>query len=193
MIGITLSPEQIRAAPPEVRRWLEQQIATTLGFSAPQPEPQPNLVECGPDLVRAILGVIHKLPPVAQVFFDLAREAAVEGPAGLRVLNLDDIMRHCNLQAPEQVAACLGTINEALRRVVGKPEVAVAAIDGLGHCVVTDSTARSILAVWEDMVGPHRLGVTPAEGAAVAPTPVFSAPYSISIPAAAVNATAANR
>ena len=37
MVGITLSPEQIQQAPPEVRRWIEQQIASALGLSAPRP------------------------------------------------------------------------------------------------------------------------------------------------------------
>ena len=189
MIGITLSPEQIRSAPLEVRRWLEQQIATSLGFNALPAEPQPNLAECGPDLVRAILSVIHKIPPVTQVFFDLAREPAASAPNGLRVLNLMDIMQHCHLQAPEQVAACLSTINEALRRVTGNADVAVAAVDAVGHCLVTDSTARSILAVWQDMVGAHRLDGVPADGAMVAPTPVFASPYAVSIPASAVNTT----
>lgn len=193
MIGITLSPEQIRTAPAEVRRWLEQQIATTLGFAAPEPEHRPNLAECGPDVVQAVLGVIYKLPPVAQVFFDLAREPASPGPGGLRVLRLDEIMRHCNLQAPEQVAACLNTINEALRRVLGNPDVAIAAVDAVGHCLVAETTARSILAVWQDMVSAHRLDAAPAEGPAIAATPVFNAPYAVSIPASAVNTAPQNQ
>jgi hypothetical protein len=35
MVGITLSPEQIRAAPPEVRRWLEHELAVSLGLNPP--------------------------------------------------------------------------------------------------------------------------------------------------------------
>jgi hypothetical protein len=37
MIGITLSPEQIGQAPPEVRRWLEQQIVGVLNASRARP------------------------------------------------------------------------------------------------------------------------------------------------------------
>lgn len=33
MVGITLSPEQIREAPPDVRRWVEQQITGAPGIS----------------------------------------------------------------------------------------------------------------------------------------------------------------
>jgi len=31
MIGITLSSEQIRTAPAEVRRWIEREVMTSLG------------------------------------------------------------------------------------------------------------------------------------------------------------------
>ena len=32
MIGITLSSEQVRTAPPEVRIWIEHQVAISLGL-----------------------------------------------------------------------------------------------------------------------------------------------------------------
>ena len=32
MVGITLTPEQVRTAPPDVRRWLEQELAKTFGL-----------------------------------------------------------------------------------------------------------------------------------------------------------------
>src|ERR1700722_11850259 len=79
MVGITLSPEQVRAAPPEVRHWLEQQIAETLGFQRPTPavETARHLVGCAPEALRAALGLIQHILPVASVFFELAREGQV--------------------------------------------------------------------------------------------------------------------
>jgi len=59
MVGITLSAEQIRGAPPEVRRWLQQEIASSLNM---QPERDgtgaktEHLVVCGPDDALAIFG-----------------------------------------------------------------------------------------------------------------------------------------
>lgn len=35
MVGITLTPEQIKGAPVEVRRWMEREVAASLGL---QPE-----------------------------------------------------------------------------------------------------------------------------------------------------------
>jgi plasmid stabilization system protein ParE len=189
MIGLTLSPEQIRAAPQEVRRWLEQQIAATLGLGATQPqsiEPHPHLVECEPQVIHAILTVIQTLPPVLQVFFDLAREPAAVSPPGIRVLRIDDIMRHCHLQAPDQVTACLETINQALRRVAGNPDLAVTALDAAGHCLIADATARNILTVWQDMIGAHRLDTAPALAPA-GPPMVFTSPYAMSIPSSEVH------
>lgn len=38
MVGITLSAEQIRSAPPEVRRWLEKEVLVSFGLQAPAAE-----------------------------------------------------------------------------------------------------------------------------------------------------------
>jgi len=58
MVGITLSPQQIHQAPPEVRRWIEQQIGDALGLSRAAPTveaPPKHLVGCRLEEVRAIL------------------------------------------------------------------------------------------------------------------------------------------
>ena len=39
MAGVTLSVEEIHAAPPEVRRWLEQEIVRALGMHPLQEHP----------------------------------------------------------------------------------------------------------------------------------------------------------
>lgn len=193
MVGITLSPEQLRGAPPEVRRWLEQQIANSLGLQYPQPHaaepPSRHLVGCQAEEVKAILSLIQPLLPVVTVFFELAREPFAMSPQGLRVLQVNDIMRHCRLQNVNQVLACLETINGSLQRVSGDPEAALTAVDRTGHCLVADVTARSILGVWEEMTGgqPAAAGRpvqadTPPEPA----QPAFQSPY----PAAAMPASA---
>ena len=42
MIGITLTSEQIRTAPAEVRRWIERQVATSLGLHIQMPNRSRN-------------------------------------------------------------------------------------------------------------------------------------------------------
>jgi hypothetical protein len=192
MVGITLSPEQIQQAPPEVRRWIEQQIASALGLSRPAPvveAPARHLVGCDLEQVRAILSLIHGMLPVSGVFFELAQEPVAITPRGLHVLRLDEMQRHCRLQSPEQVAACLSAIDEALRRVSGTPDVMLTLVDGSGHCLVADETAQSVLALWQEIVT-ARAAVRPAAAVAAVPegaaAPVYQAPYAILIPASAI-------
>jgi hypothetical protein len=169
MIGITLSPEQIGQAPPEVRRWLEQQIVGVLNASRGKPAMQPperHLVGCDLATARGILSLINDILPVMNVFFELAREPAVATAQGLRALRLDDMARHARLQGPDQVMACLRAIDEALQRVSGAPDALLTALDGAGHCLVADTTARSILALWQEIVAARDLAPRPAAGAA---------------------------
>lgn len=154
MLGITLAPEQIRAAPPEVRHWLEQQIAQTFGLShAAQPATMPpHLVACTPEQAAAILGQIQGLLPVVAVFLELGREQGGVTPDGLRVFRLADIARHARLPSIERVVESLAVIDTALRRASGDAEATLYALDAQGHCFVADATGRSIQAVWQGMV-----------------------------------------
>jgi hypothetical protein len=160
MIGITLSPEQISQAPPDVRRWLEQQIVGLLNASRAKPAMQPperHLIGCDLATARGILSLINEILPVVSVFFELAREPAAATAQGLRALRLDEMARHARLQGPEQVMACLRTIDEALQRVCDAPDALLTALDGAGHCLVADTTARSILALWQEIVAARDL------------------------------------
>jgi len=132
VVGITLSPEQIRRAPADVRRWLEQEIATTLGFhgAAIAPGmPSRQLASCTVEEARAILMMIQNLLPVVDVFFELGREPAAYAGEGLHALRLDEILRHTRLRDPQQVIACLGLIDQAMQRVRGEPDATVTAVD----------------------------------------------------------------
>ncbi len=93
MVGITLSAEQIRGAPPEVRRWLQQEIASSLNM---QPERDDagakteHLVVCDPDDAVAIFGAIREMPPVVNVFFELGGEGENTGTQGVVAHKLED-------------------------------------------------------------------------------------------------------
>lgn len=188
MVGITLSPEQIRQAPPDVRRWIEQEVASALGLSRKAPvveAPARHLVGCDLAQARAVLSLIHGLLPVAGVFFELAHEPEAITGQGLHLLRLDEMQLHCRLRASDEVVACLGAIDEALRSISGEPDIALSVLDGSGHCLVADETARSILALWQELVS-ARTSVRPSASVAAvpeaAPAPVFQMPYAISIP-----------
>jgi hypothetical protein len=188
MVGITLSPEQINQAPVEVRRWLEQQISNTLGLYRREPAlqvPQPHLIGCDLESARAILGLIHGILPVVSIFFELGREPVATSPRSLRALQLDEMARHANLQSPEQTVACLKALDAALQRVSETPNTVLTVLDGSGHCLVADVTARSILALWQEIVAAHNLPHPerpPVQEMAYAAPMQFQAPYAISMP-----------
>ncbi len=173
MVGITLAPEQIRAAPPEVRQWLEQQIAHTLGLPHPA-EPSavpPRLVACTPEQAAAILAQIQAVLPAVAVFLELGREHGSVTADGLRAFRLADIARNARLPSVEHVLRALEVIDTALRRAVGDPEATLFALDPQGHCFVAQETGRSILAVWQGMLM-HGLGEPyPAASGPVAAAP----------------------
>jgi len=188
MVGIMLSPEQIQQAPPEVRRWLEQQITGTLGLYRAEPAfqaPSRHLVGCNLEEARGILSLIQGFLPVVSVFFELGREPVAASAQGVRALWLDDMLRHTHLQTPEQIVACLEAINEALQRVRAEPGAALTALDGAGHCLVAHATAQSVQALWREAVTAQDLAR--AETAAAPETgrrapETFQSPYSISVP-----------
>src|SRR6187399_3040846 len=108
MIGIMLSPEQVRRAPLEVRRWLQREIAASLGLDGSEPAlhmASPHLVGLSLDEARTMLSAIYDLLPVVSVFFELGREPATASGHGVRALRLDEMARHARLQSPEQVIA----------------------------------------------------------------------------------------
>jgi hypothetical protein len=142
-------------------------------------------VGCDPDSARSVLSLIQGILPVASVFFALGREPVATSPRGLRALQLDTIARHANLQSTEQVVACLQAIDAALQRVSGIEDAVLTVLDGSGHCLVADVTARNILALWQDIVAAHSLRHTDRPLVREAPYTVatpFQAPYAIAMP-----------
>jgi hypothetical protein len=119
MVGITLSSEQIRVAPADARRWIEHQVAVSLGLDdvVGARRDAPRLVELTVDQVDKILPLIEEALPVVNVFFEFGREGASAGVDGLEAFRLIDILRHARLQTMEQLAECLDIINAAVRRV----------------------------------------------------------------------------
>ncbi|MDJ0390529.1 hypothetical protein QMO56_20665 [Roseomonas sp. E05] len=168
MVGITLSPEQIRAAPPQVRRWLEQEVAASLGLAgmaepAPHPEP-PHLVGCGVREVEAIFSLIQGLLPVVNVFLELGRDTGRRLPNGMHAFGLLDIQSHTQLGTPEQVLNCLEMINRALRQVSGDPHATLFGLDERANCFVAEETHQAIRQFWQQLVAGQGPGVAPGRG-----------------------------
>ena len=167
MAGITLSADEIKAAPPEVRRWLEQEIVHAFGgWPTSVATEAPSLVGCNVEEARNILELVQGMLPVVSVFFELGREAASVAVHGLRAFRIADILRHVRLQSPDQVIQCLNVLTQALRRTRGDGTTALYALDDQGHCLVAEATMRSILHLWQEIVAQRALQAE--AGAAVA-------------------------
>ena len=162
MIGITLSPEQVRAAPPEVRRWLEHEVAGMFGLAAEHPAPEEvatRLIGCNPDEATGMLELVQGMLPVVNVFFELGREPASAPVHGLRAFRLADVMRQARLSTPDQVIECLDVLTTALRRVRGDTEALFYLLDDRGRCLVAEPTMRSVLHVWQGIVAQRALSM----------------------------------
>ena len=183
MVGITLSSEQIRSAPREVRQWLEQEVLASFGWELPAAQPTaPQLAACTPDDVFKVLSLVRETIPVVNVLFELGHAGMSIGEQALEAFRLADIQRHVRLATTEQVAACLQVINNALCRVRNDDSLVFYALDDRGYCFISEQTRRSIAQVWQQIVAerqPEPLvqrQPAPATVATASSRPVWSAP-----------------
>lgn len=189
MVGITLSAEQIRAAPPEVRHWIEQQVAATFAPQAAAEEAHsapPHLAAITAGEAQAILEQVEDLLPVVSVYFELGRESASVPVQGMRAFRLGDMLRHTRLDRTEQVIEALELLNDALRRVRRDPEAVLCAFDREGRCYVSEATSHAVLTLWRGIVAEHALGgQQTAPAGETAPAAYRSPGYKLSVPGVA--------
>jgi hypothetical protein len=188
MVGITLTPEQIRSAPPEVRRWLEQEISSSLGFGTHAHDEhvveQPDILRLDQTSAARLFEELRGMLPVVNVMFELGREGGRLGPQALIGVPLADILRHTKLQTIQQVMTCLQIIDRAARRIVNAPNSPLCILDRRGYCVITPETQASLYRVWHDLVTQQDLTQQSSTTAAPPAQPLH---MSGDIPAAAVH------
>jgi hypothetical protein len=152
MVGITLSSEQIRNAPREVRAWLEQEVLASFGWQRPAAKPSAAApTACSVDEASRILASIRDMIPVVNVFFELGHAGAGETVEGLAAFRIADICRHARLRDPQQVEACLQIINDALCRVRDDAGAVFYSLDDRGYCFIAEQTQRSIATLWTEL------------------------------------------
>ena len=188
MVGITLSPEQIKSAPPEVRQWLEHEIATSLGLGT-TPEmlsSPPQLAACTLQEAEAIYASVRGMFPVVNVFFELGREGARMGQGDVEAFRLVDMLRHTRLSDMQQLGSCLQLIGQAFREARQDGDAALFLLDQRGYCIVAAETQRNILALWSRIVGAQQIGQR--EGADDS-NPALAQPFAMSgtVPPSAVH------
>jgi hypothetical protein len=79
--------------------------------------------------------------------------------------------------------------------VSGTEDTVLTVLDGSGHCLVADATARNVLALWQEIVAMHDLADSHRplvqEVPYTAATP-FQTPYAIAMPPFTADGHAAN-
>jgi hypothetical protein len=157
MTSFTFSLEQLRAAPPEVRRWVEHEIGTALGMLGrldrdPSQVHDASLAACAPEEALQMFEAIKDNFLLSQVFFELARET----PAGrtappLHALNIADMLRHTRLPDGDRLADCLTAINQVFQTVRNDSGAALFGFDQYGHVYIHETTHRSVRSLWEQL------------------------------------------
>jgi hypothetical protein len=161
MISFTFSIEQIRAAPPEARRWIEREITTALAaFNRPEHDPsqvhETALAACLPQEAAHLFELIKGNFLLSQVFFELARDMPnSSGAAPLHPLGISDMLRHTRLGDGDRLVDCFTAINQAFQTIRNDPEATLFGFDQRGHVFVHETTHASIRQLWEQLFLAH--------------------------------------
>lgn len=161
MIGITLTTDQIRNAPKEVRQWIEHEVIAALGLGAEPPAALPqqsnHLVACSREEAAAILAQLQGVLPAVNVLFEFARPGVSFGQPPVMAFRLIDILHHTKLQNIGQVIGCLDMINQALAQLHRDPSARFCGFDNEGHCLIAPGTQQSIAQLWQNMIASQQI------------------------------------
>jgi hypothetical protein len=180
MTSFTLSVEQLRSAPPEVRRWIENEIAAAL-ISLHRPEQahaephEAGLAACTPEEAAGVFALIKDNFLLAQVFFELGRDLPNAGAAPpLYALNIGELLRHTRIAEGNRLAGCFTAINKAFQMVRNDEQAALFGFDQFGRVYIHQTTHQSIQLVWQQLAGALAAegGQSPGE-----PAPMVGAPF----------------
>ena len=161
MTSFTFTPEQVRSAPLEVRRWIEHEIATTLAtLSKSEQDPSQihaaELAACIPHEAAEVFELIKGNFLLSQVFFELARDMPHKHDAApLQPLSIADILRHTRLADGDRLVDCFTAINQAFQTVHNDPEATLFGFDQYGHVFIHQTTHESIRQLWQQLFAAH--------------------------------------
>jgi hypothetical protein len=156
MISITISPEQLAAAPPDVRRLLEREMASTLAFAEGQQgapkAPAAELAACSLEEVVQLFALIRDDHLTAALFCELGHEPNVGlGTPRYRAVSVADLLRRSRLGSPDRLTARLETIHAAFRRLRGDAGGSLFGFDQFGHLYIHEVTQHHIAELWQKL------------------------------------------
>ena len=156
MLSFTFSLDQLRHAPPEVRHWVEHELAATLrGLTEPVYESpvghSAELAACSADEAMQLLQLVSGDLVTTQVYLELARETPIGEAATLRAFSIDRIKRQLRL-TDEALMRSLHRINQTFQEIRKNPDAMLFGCDQANHLYVHEVTQRSIHSIWEHLV-----------------------------------------
>src|SRR5690349_7628474 len=161
MTRLTFSIDQVRSAPPNVRRWIERETMATIAAlnrseHDPLQVPAAALGACMPQEAAQLFEMIKDNFLLSQVFFELARDMpSSRGPAPLHPLSVADILRHTRLSDGDRLVDCFTAINQAFQTIRNDPEATLFGFDQQGHVYIHQTTHDSIRQLWEQLFTTH--------------------------------------
>lgn len=154
MTSFTFSVEQVRSAPPEVRRWMQDEIAAALlAVAKAGPEAGEHtaaLAACRPEEALGVFEMIRGDFAAAQVFLELALAAPV-ADSNLYALEIGPILRRTQL-SEDRLLDCFGMISEVFQQLRHDPAAALLGFDQSNHVFIDAATNRSIRKLWQELV-----------------------------------------
>jgi hypothetical protein len=154
MTGFTFTAEQIRSAPPEVRLWVENEIANAfraLANQSPAPEHSAELAACTSEEALQVFELIRGDFATTQVFVELARQDSVaRSAAPLHALSIDELKRRLRF-SDDRLVDGLRLINLAFQQVRNDPAAPLFGFDQANHVYIHETTHRNIRRLLEQL------------------------------------------
>jgi hypothetical protein len=158
MTALTLTAEQIRAAPPEIRKWLRSIIESEFQLSLrAEDEPEPRetiLAACSFEEAMAVFASVRGDYLAAQVMLELGRHSPIAAEGRRHVVGgtLVDLARHARLDNLQQLAACLERLTTAFRQVRKDGAATLFGYDQAGMVYIHETTYHSLRTLWKGLV-----------------------------------------
>jgi hypothetical protein len=157
MTSFTFSVDQVRSAPPEVRRWVEREVTAALTVLSRLEHDASQLhaatlAACTPQEAAEIYELIKGNFLLSQVFFKLGRELPrSRDEAPLHALRLAEMLRHTRLADGDRLVDCFTAINQAVRTIRNDPQASLFGFDQYGQIWIHQTTHDSIRKLWEQL------------------------------------------
>jgi hypothetical protein len=176
--SFTFSVEQVRSAPPEVRDWMQDEIAAALlAVAKARPEAGKHtaaLAVCTADEALRLFEMIRGNFAAAQVFLELALAAPVAG-SNLYALETGRILRRARL-SEDRLLDRFRMILEVFQQLRQDPAAALLGFDQNNHVFIDAATNHNIRNLWQELVAMRAAMLSapvpsPSSGFISAPTP----------------------